>query len=43
MPGHLLKEIAKPAAEALSAPPLTNGFRKAKAAENVMPVVEAKV
>jgi hypothetical protein len=28
LPGHLLKEIAKPAAEALSAPP-NNGFKKA--------------
>jgi hypothetical protein len=28
LPGHLLKDIAKPAAEALHAPP-NNGFKKA--------------
>jgi hypothetical protein len=40
VPGHLLKEIAKPAAEALSAPP-NNGFKKAKTSPAVA-VVEEK-
>jgi hypothetical protein len=42
VPGHLLKEIAKPAAEALSAPP-SNGFKKTKTTASVMGVKEEMV
>ncbi len=41
LPSHVIKEIAKPAAEALSSPS-SNGFKKSKA-EPVVTVVEAKV
>ena len=41
VPGHLLKEIAKPAAEALSAPP-SNGFIKTKTPPQVTAVIQAE-
>lgn len=42
LPGHLLKDIAKPAADALHAPP-NNGFKKNNKVEPpVVAVVEAK-
>jgi hypothetical protein len=41
VPGHLLKEIAKPAAEALSAPP-GGAFKKAKQVTPTV-VAEAKI
>jgi hypothetical protein len=42
VPGHLLKEIAKPAAEALSAPP-GGAFKKAKQPPAVMALPEPKI
>lgn len=42
VPSHLLRDFAKPAAEALTSPP-TNTFKKAKPQPTVMAVIEAKV
>lgn len=44
VPGHLLKEIAKPAADALNPPANSGGFKKAKPSTPVVvAVTEAKI
>lgn len=43
VPGHLLKEIAKPAADALNPPANSGGFKKAKQPTPPTVVAEAKI